>query len=98
MSTRARVHRRDELEAGRQDQRAPDPDDRHAALLEGLTQRFEDVPPEFGQLVEEEDALVGAGDLARRQDRAAANHPGVGDRVVWRTSLNDSDRPLAGLR
>ena len=63
---RARVHRRDQLEPRREDRRATDPRDRDPTLLHRLAERLEDVAPELGQLVEEQDALVGEGDLARR--------------------------------
>ena len=39
----------------------PARDDRHAAFLERLAERLEDVAVELGQLVEEQHALVGAG-------------------------------------
>ena len=45
------------------------PGDRDAALLERLAERLEDVAIELGQLVEEQDALVGQRDLAGRQMR-----------------------------
>ena len=54
------------------------------AVFEGLAQHFEDVAPELGELVEEEDAVVGQGDLAGPRDCAAAGEAGVGDGVVRR--------------
>ena len=41
------------------------PGDDHALVLERLAERLEDVPVELGQLVEEEDPVIGPGDLAR---------------------------------
>ena len=46
------------------------PDDRDATVLERLAQRLQDVPVELRQLVEEQDAVIREGHLARR--RAAA--------------------------
>ncbi len=92
MPARARVHRRDELEAGRERSSArPDPDDRDAALLERLAERLEHVPVELRQLVEEQDAVVGQGHFAGRQARAAADHARVGDRVVRRPERRPAD-------
>jgi hypothetical protein len=72
------------------------------AVFEGLTQRLEDVSREFGQLVEEQDAVVGQGHLARRHPRPAADHRSVGKRVVRRShrcaSAEAADRTLAGNR
>jgi hypothetical protein len=102
MSTRARVHGRNELEARGQDHRASRPDDRDPALLERLAQRLEDIPAELGQLVEEQHALVGAGHLTGGQDRSPADHPGVRDRVVGGPerppAVQLGDRSLAGRR
>ena len=60
-AARAWVHRRDQLEASREDRGPPDPRDRDATLLHRLAQRLEDVASELGQLIEEQDALVGKG-------------------------------------
>ncbi len=78
MSTRTGVHRGDELEAGRQDDRAGSPDDGHPPVFERLPEGLEHVAAEFGQLVEEEHALVRPGHLAGCQERPAADHAGVG--------------------
>jgi hypothetical protein len=61
VATRARVHRRDELEPRGERRGPPDPRDRHPPLLERLSERLEHVPPELGELVEEQDAVVGLG-------------------------------------
>ena len=84
-ATRTGVHRRHELEAGGQCQRPADPHDRDPAILERLTERLEDIPAEFRQLVQEQDAVVGPGDLAGRQPRSSADHPRVDDRVMRST-------------
>ena len=52
------------------------------AVFERLAQDFEDVARELGELVEEEDAVVGEGDFARAGNGAAADEARVGDGVV----------------
>ena len=52
------------------------------AVFEGLAQNFENVAGEFGELVEEEDAVVGEGDFAGTGNGAAADETRVGDGVV----------------
>ena len=71
---RARVHRGDELEACRERHHATGTRDQDATLLERLTERLEDIPVEFRELVEEKDAVMGPRDLAGRKRRPAAHH------------------------
>ena len=78
----ARVHRGEELEARGKAQRAAAAGDGDRALLERLAQRLEDVAAELGELVEEEDAVVGEADLARPRDGSAADEGRVARRVV----------------
>ena len=52
------------------------------AVLEGLAEDFEDVAGELGELVEEEEAVVGEGDFAGARDHASADEAGVGYGVV----------------
>ena len=87
----AGVHRRDELEPGREDRRPTDPRDRDAALLERLAERLQHVAPELRQLVEEQHALIGERHLAGRQARPAADHRGVRQRVVRRPERRPPD-------
>ena len=54
------------------------------AVFEGLAEDLEDVAGELGELVEEEQAVVGEGDFAGAGDHAAADEAGVGDGVVGR--------------
>ncbi len=99
---RARVHRRDQQEPGRKPRRAADPGDRHEPVLERLAQRLEHVPTELRQLVEEENPVIGAGDLAGRHPGSAADHRRVGQRVMGRPDRRPpaqrEDRPFAGHR
>jgi hypothetical protein len=98
--TRARVHGRDELEAGRHLHRPARPRDRDPALLERLAQRLARGPVELGQLIEEKDAVVGPGHFARRQPGPSAHERRVGGRVMRRPErpLRDeaSDGPFPG--
>ena len=56
--------------------------DGDVAVFKGLAQDFEDVAGELGELVEEEDAVVGERDFAGAGNGAAADEAGVGDGVV----------------
>ena len=79
-AARARVHRADEQESGRKRPRPGDARDGDHSVFERLAQRLEGVPPELGQLVEEEDSemsereLPGArvGTAARERCRRSA--------------------------
>ena len=52
------------------------------SILERLSEHFEDVTLEFGQLIEEDDAVVRPRHLPRHGDLAAAEHADAGDGVV----------------
>jgi hypothetical protein len=84
-SARTRVGRSDEGEPrgelhGTDRTRDDDP-----AVLERLTQSFDGVTTELGELVEEEHAVVGEADLARTHIRApATQQPDGRDRMVRR--------------
>ena len=96
----ARVRRRHEHEARREDRGPLAADDRDAPVLQRLAQRLERCARELAELVEEEDAVVGEGGLARRRSAAAAHQAGRGDRVVWRAEralLDESRRTLASV-
>src|SRR3954466_5119897 len=78
----ARVCRRDEHEARREDRGPLAAHDRDAAVLERLAEGLERRTRELGELVEEQDAVMGKARLARSRDRSAADEPGGGDLVV----------------
>jgi hypothetical protein len=59
VATRARVHRRHELEPGREDRRPADSGDRDLTVFQRLAQRLQRTPIELRKLVEEQDAIVG---------------------------------------
>jgi hypothetical protein len=55
--------------------------DGQLAVFQGLARDLEHLGLEPGQLVEEEDAVVGQAHLARSRDGAAADKAGLGDGV-----------------
>jgi hypothetical protein len=63
----------------------------HLSCLQGLTQRIERLAAEFGQFVQEQDAVVGQGDLAGLGAQAAAGQGGHACGVMGR-----AERPGAG--
>ena len=78
----AQVHRRDQLEAGREERQPLDAGDRHDAVLERLAQRLERRPLELGQLVEEQHASMREARLPRTRPGAAADDRGRRRAVV----------------
>jgi len=90
------IHGGDEHDAGRIGDGvagSAQPDD---AVLDGLAERFEHVPAELGQLVEEEHAVVRERDLAGSRNRAAADETGIGHGVMGRAERPLLDEPLPG--
>ena len=82
IAARAGVHRGHQHEPGRVGERGRGPRDGDPAVLQGLAQDLEDVLSELRQLVEKEDPVVREAHLAGPRDLAAADQPGIGDRVV----------------
>ena len=76
------IHGRHQHEAGGIGQGGGGPGDGHPPVFQGLAQHFQDILPKFGQLVQEEHAVVGQADFAGPGDMAAADQSGVGDGVV----------------
>ena len=68
--------------------------DGDGAVFERLAEDFEDVAGELGELVEEEQAVVGERDLAGARHHAAADQAGVGDGVVRRAEGPVDDQAL----
>ena len=102
-AARARVHRGDQDEVGREGGRVGSPADGHAALFERLPERFEAAAIELGQLIEEQDAVVGERDLARLRDRCR-RRPCPASEIVWcglrngrvlRSDSPGASRPMA---
>jgi hypothetical protein len=52
------------------------------AVFQGLAHHFQHLALELGQLVQEEDDVVGEADLAGLGDRAAADEARIGDGAV----------------
>jgi hypothetical protein len=82
IAARAGVHRGGQHEGGGEGEGHGGAGDGDVAVFEGLAHDFENVARELGQLVEEEDAIVGEGYFAGAGDDAAADEAGVGDGVV----------------
>lgn len=61
---------------------SPGPRDRGDAPLEPSAQHLEATAIEFGEFVEEEDAVMEERDLARRRRAAAVDHAGVRNGVM----------------
>ncbi len=78
----ARVHGGDQHEAGGKGGGVEGTRDGDRALLERLPEDFQAAAIELGQLVEEEDAVVGERDFAGRGRAAAADHAGIADGVM----------------
>ena len=66
---RTEVHRRNELEPGRERRPPSDPRDADDTVLERLAERLERGPLELGELVQDEHAPVREADLARPRAR-----------------------------
>jgi len=66
------------------------------AVLQGLAEGFEGIAAELGQLVQEEDAVVGEADLSRAAEAAAADEAGIGDGVMGGAEGTASEKGLAG--
>ena len=94
MSARTGIGGGEQLEPRREGQRSLGPRDRHRAVLERLPQRLEARSRELAELVQEEDAAMGEGDLARaaagsrrrraRPGRSCGAGPGTGARASVR--------------
>ncbi|MEY4487816.1 MAG: hypothetical protein RIQ79_324 [Verrucomicrobiota bacterium] len=78
----AGVHRGDEHEGAGQGDFAGAARDGDGSILEGLTKNLKGGAFELGQLVEEQHAVVGQGNLAGAGDGAAADETDIGDSVV----------------
>ncbi len=87
----ARVHRRDQLEAGGIDDAMVGAGDRHFAGLERLAQAVERLRVELGQFVEKQHAVMGERDLARPGVDAAADQ-----RRHRRRMVRGAERPAIG--
>ena len=83
----AGIHGGDEHEAGRVGQRDQGAGQGDGVVFEGLAQGFDDVGFEFGQLIEEEHAVVGQGDFAGARVGTAADEAGIGYGVLCGGSI-----------
>ena len=86
----------EDLEPGREGQRSLRSRDRHRAVLDRLPQRLEARARELTELVEEEHAVMGEGDLPRSRRRTAADQPGRRDRVMRGPERPRGQRSVGG--
>ena len=85
----AGIHRRHQLEARREAHLVAGPGDNDLPAFQGLAQHLQHLAVELGQLVQEQHALMGQGDLAGLRTAAAADQGRPGGAVVGR-----AERPL----
>jgi len=78
----AGVHGSRQHEAGRVGQGGQGPRDGDLAVFQRLPEDLQDVPLEFGQLVQEQDAVVREAHLAWPRNGAATDEASIGDRMV----------------
>ena len=79
-----RIRRRHQCEASRKLHHPTAARHHDTAVLERLAQTLHRVPPEFRELVQEQDTVVREGDFAGDRRVAAADKAGLADRVVRR--------------
>jgi hypothetical protein len=95
-TARAGIHRRHEGEAGGVGEgrgRASESDD---PVFQWLAEGLQGIAAELGQLIEEEDAVVGEADFSRARDAAAADEAGVGDGVIRGAEGTASNERMTG--
>ncbi len=78
----AGVHGCDQHEASRVGEGGRCTGDGHPFLFQGLTQDFQDILLEFGQFVQEKNAVVGEADFPGFRDLSSSNEARIGNRVV----------------
>ena len=90
----AGIHCSSQHEAGREAERHGSARDGDGVIFQRLPHDLEYVAREFGELVEEEQAVVREGDFAWARHDAAADEAGVGDGVVRRAEGTLRDKTL----
>ena len=96
-SAGAGIHRRRQHEARGKRQRHGGARDGDSAVFQRLAHDFQHVAGELRQFIEKEHAVVGERDFAGPRNHAAADQPGVGDRVVRRAKGAYADQPCSGI-
>ena len=92
------IQRGDQHEVGRKRRAVERAGNGDQAVFEGLTQDFERLPVELGELIEKEDAVVGEGDFAGRRRGTAAHETGVADGVMRGAEGTNGQEGLAGFQ
>ena len=82
MTTWAWVHRANEHEVGGIVNGKPRSADRNMSVLERLAEYLQNVPGEFSQLIEEQDAVVCQRDFAGSRNTATPDECCVGDGMM----------------
>ena len=90
----AGVESGDENAFGREGEGAGGAGDGDFAIFEGLAEDFEGGAAEFGEFVEEKNAVVRKGDFAGAGIGAATEKAGVGDGVVGRAEGAGDEKGL----
>src|SRR5688572_33264791 len=73
-------------------ERAADPRQRDSAFFQGLPKAVKDRSPEFGRFIQEQDPVMGEGDLTRPRDASAADQAGVRNAMVRRAKGPDGQQ------
>ncbi len=82
ITARTRIHGGCEHEIRRVTQRNGRARDCHNAVFHRLAQDFQDILPEFRQLIEEKNAIVSQTYFAGSRNSSASDEPGIRDRVM----------------
>src|ERR1700678_4437046 len=91
------IHGGDQHKLGRESDGAGGAGNGDVAFLDGLAHGFEDAALEFGQFIQEEDAVMGAGNLSGGGIGGAAEQAGVAGRMVGSAKGTAGDEGLAGF-
>src|SRR5262249_56578022 len=83
-AARAGVHRREEQKFTGENGGTADAAEADPPFFERLADRFEDIAPKLGQLIQEEDSPMRQGDFSRARRPAASDEARGGDPVMRR--------------
>ena len=97
VATWAGIERRHEHEVGGEAGGGPRAADRDRAFLERLPHHLQRAPLKLREFVEKQHAVVRQRDFSGHRNRAAADEPGFGDRVVGGAKRPRGHQRLAGL-
>ena len=98
IAARAGIHRRHERKIRRVFDAVSGPRNHDLLLLQRLPQHFEHAAPEFGQLIEEQHAVVGQRHLARPGRLPAADHGNLRSRMMRSAKRPPGHQPARHAR